>query len=106
MVSQQRFGLGLCYVLQNDLSYDEVYEPCRGESINKEHEDYGLCQAGTSGAFLDDGTMMMGAPGSVIWRGSLFVTATGGSYLDRDKNIYKSGSLDNATAMSYGYLGE
>jgi integrin alpha 7 len=51
-------GIGLCYILGNDFVYDDVFEPCKGRAKDKLHEEYGVCQAGTSGALLDDGEVM------------------------------------------------
>lgn len=28
-------GQGLCYVLANDLNYDDTYEPCKGRSVKQ-----------------------------------------------------------------------
>lgn len=30
-----RYGQGLCYILNNELRLDEVYEPCKGRSTTK-----------------------------------------------------------------------
>lgn len=32
---ESQHGQGLCYVLMNDLTYDDVYEPCKGRSVAK-----------------------------------------------------------------------
>lgn len=32
IMGESRFGQGLCYVLSNDLKFDEIYEPCKGRS--------------------------------------------------------------------------
>lgn len=61
-----RYGQGLCYVLDNELNFDDVYEPCKGRSIEREHEDYAYCQAGTSSTILEDGTLMLGTPGKPL----------------------------------------
>lgn len=34
-VRENRYGQGLCYVLTNELSYDEVYEPCKGRTVQR-----------------------------------------------------------------------
>lgn len=60
---ESRYGQGLCYVLDNDLSFDDAYDPCKGRSVQREHEEYAYCQAGTSGTILEDGTMILGTPG-------------------------------------------
>ncbi|KAH8396013.1 hypothetical protein KR222_001885, partial [Zaprionus bogoriensis] len=106
IVRENRYGQGLCYVLTNDLQFDEVYEPCKGRSVQRQHEDYGFCQVGTSGALLDDNTMVLGTPGPFTWRGAIFVTEIGGEYLERDKNMYYSDHSDaNSPVDKYSYLG-
>nr|XP_036220960.1 integrin alpha-PS1 isoform X2 [Bactrocera oleae] len=103
---ENRFGQGLCYVLTNELTYDEVYEPCKGRTVQREHEDYGFCQVGTSGALLDDNTMVLGSPGPFTWRGTVFVTEIGGEYLERDKTMYYGDHLENTSPVDkYSYLG-
>ncbi|XP_058978100.1 integrin alpha-PS1 isoform X2 [Musca domestica] len=104
-VRDNRYGQGLCYVLTNELSYDEVYEPCKGRTVQRAHEDYGFCQVGTSGALLDDNTMVLGTPGPYTWRGTVFVTEIGGEYLERDKNMYYGDHSDTSTIEKYSYLG-
>lgn len=99
-------GIGLCYILENDFSYAEVFEPCKGRKTEKLHEEYGFCQAGTSGTLLDDGTVVLGAPGVYIWRGSLYLKNVAGEYLKRDKNIYYTPHEGNNPPMDkYSYLG-
>ncbi|XP_037816674.1 integrin alpha-PS1 isoform X1 [Lucilia sericata] len=105
-VRENRYGQGLCYVLTNELSYDEVYEPCKGRTVQRAHEDYGFCQVGTSGALLDDNTMVLGTPGPFTWRGTVFVTEIGGEYLERDKNMYYGDHSDTSSPVDkYSYLG-
>lgn len=73
----------------------------------REHEDYGYCQAGTSGILLDDGTMVLGTPGPYTWRGTIFVISVGEDYLKRDKTHYYTPHTDqNATTDKYSYLGK
>lgn len=96
----------MCYILDNDFSYNEVFEPCKGRKTDKLHEEYGFCQAGTSGTLLDDGTVVLGAPGVYTWRGSLYLKNVAGEYLRRDKNIYYSPHEGNNPPMDkYSYLG-
>ncbi|XP_023037066.1 integrin alpha-PS1 isoform X2 [Drosophila willistoni] len=103
---ENRYGQGLCYVLTNDLEYDEVYEPCRGRSVAREHEDYALCQVGTSSAILEDETMVLGTPGPFTWRGTIFVTKIGGSFLERDKYMYHTEHSEARSPVDkYSYLG-
>uniref|UniRef100_A0A1B0F9S5 Uncharacterized protein n=1 Tax=Glossina morsitans morsitans TaxID=37546 RepID=A0A1B0F9S5_GLOMM len=105
-VRENRYGQGLCYVLTNELGLEEVYEPCKGRTVQRAHEDYGFCQVGTSGALLDDNTMVLGTPGPFTWRGTVFVTEIGGEYLERDKNMYYGDHSDNTSPVDkYSYLG-
>lgn len=100
-------GQGLCYVLNNDLKYDEAYEPCKGRSTQRSHEEYGFCQAGTSGILLDDDTMVLGTPGPITWRGTIFVISIGGEYLKRDKNHYYGPHTEQSSPVDkYSYLGK
>lgn len=105
-VGESQHGQGLCYVLSNDLKYDETYEPCKGRSTTRAHEDYGFCQVGTSGTILDDNTMVLGTPGPYTWRGTVFVISVGGEYLKRDKIHYYGPHLDQTSPVDkYSYLG-
>lgn len=70
------------------------------------HEQFGICQAGTSLAILKDGTALMGSPGPYTWRGTVFVQSIVGSYLDRDKNVYLGPLEDTPEPIDkYSYLG-
>lgn len=99
-------GQGLCYVLNNDFSFGFAVEVCLGRSIEREHEQYAFCQAGTSGMILDDGTAVIGTPGVMIWKGTVFAVEVDGEFLSRDKTQYY-GPHDNADSPvpNYSYLG-
>lgn len=127
-------GLGLCYSLHEDLRWDEQHEPCKGRPSEKyydilfsfkfsqhlskktistdfflnfrAHEQFGVCQAGTSLALLDDGTALIGSPGPYTWRGTLFVQTIVGKYLDRDRSVYLGPLADTPEPIDkYSYLG-
>lgn len=101
-----QYGIGLCYILDNDFAFNEAFEPCKGRKTEKLHEEYGVCQAGTSGSLLSDGTVAVGAPGVFTWRGSLYTKSIEGEYLSRDKQIYYSPHEGNSPPMDkYSYLG-
>ncbi|XP_031627907.1 integrin alpha-PS1 isoform X2 [Contarinia nasturtii] len=103
---ESQHGQGLCYVLTNDLNFDETYEPCKGRSTQREHEEYGYCQVGTSGALMEDGTLILGTPGPFTWRGTIFVISGDGDYLKRDKNHYYGPHLEHTSPVDkYSYLG-
>lgn len=106
-IGESQHGQGLCYVLSNELKYDETYEPCKGRSTTRAHEDYGFCQVGTSGTILEDDTMVLGTPGPYTWRGTVFVISVGGEYLKRDKIHYYGPHLDQTSPVDkYSYLGK
>lgn len=61
---------------------------------------------GTSGVFLADGTMALGAPGPYNWQGMIFVQSFDGKYLKRDKSTYYSPHTENTSPVDkYSYLG-
>ncbi|XP_035532418.1 integrin alpha-4 [Morone saxatilis] len=89
---------GVCYRYDNNLSHAQPIIPCYRDHQRKFGEDYGSCQAGISN-FLTEDLIIMGAPGTYYWTGSVLVfnTSSGGMsvYLD-----------DDAGGVSYGsYLG-
>ncbi|XP_068592739.1 integrin alpha-4 isoform X2 [Cebidichthys violaceus] len=89
---------GVCYRYGNDLRHSQPIIPCYRDHQRKFGEDYGSCQAGISN-FLTEDLIIMGAPGTSYWTGSVLVfnTSSGGMsvYLD-----------DDAGAVSFGsYLG-
>lgn len=89
---------GVCYRYSNDLRHGQPIIPCYRDHQRKFGEDYGSCQAGISN-FLTEDLIIMGAPGTSYWTGSVLVfnTSSGGMsvYLD-----------DDAGAVSFGsYLG-
>lgn len=70
------------------------------------HEDYGYCQAGTSGALFDDDTMVLGTPGPYTWRGTVYVTSFEPDYLKRDKMHYYGPHTELTSPVDkYSYLG-
>ncbi|XP_053658887.1 integrin alpha-PS1 [Anopheles marshallii] len=99
-------GQGVCYVLNEDFSFGFAVEVCRGRSIEREHIQYAFCQSGTSGAVLPDGTALIGTPGAMTWKGTLFNVAIEGGFLSRDKYQYFA-PHDNlhSPVPNYSYLG-
>ncbi|XP_023726795.1 integrin alpha-PS1 isoform X2 [Cryptotermes secundus] len=103
--SDYQWGQGLCYTLSQFLDYDETWEPCKGRPTNRAHEQYGYCQAGTSGLLLDD-TAVIGTPGPYTWRGTLFVISVSDNFLNRDKTTYHGPLLEHESPVDkYSYLG-
>lgn len=35
IIRENRHGQGLCYLLTNDLQFEEVYEPCKGRTLKR-----------------------------------------------------------------------
>ncbi|PVD30464.1 hypothetical protein C0Q70_09730 [Pomacea canaliculata] len=79
---KENAALGLCYTLEQTLDYHTVWIPCLGKSHVNFLEDFGLCQAGISAAFGQEDSLVIGAPGSNIWRGVMFMVNTSDS-MDR-----------------------
>lgn len=47
--------------------------PCQGKAYNKYHQDFGLCQAGTSCHLSKDfNVQSIGVPGAKTWRGAVY----------------------------------
>ncbi|XP_077299623.1 multiple edematous wings isoform X2 [Arctopsyche grandis] len=103
-IRESQFGQGLCYTLNDDLEYNDIWEPCRGRSTQREHEEFGYCQVGTSSTLLEDGTLIIGSPGPHTWRGTVFIIDTNENFLQRDQNIYIS-PLKSSPVEKYSYLG-
>lgn len=47
------WGFGKCHTFTNRLDYDMEWDACSQLSVVGGHEDYGYCQAGTSGIIAD-----------------------------------------------------
>nr|XP_046259995.1 integrin alpha-4 [Scatophagus argus] len=89
---------GVCFRYNNDLRHAHPIIPCYKDHQRKFGEDYGSCQAGISN-FLTEDLIIMGAPGTSYWTGSVLVfnTTSGGMSLYLD---------DETGAVSFGsYLG-
>ncbi|XP_071336278.1 integrin alpha-4 isoform X2 [Trachinotus anak] len=86
---------GVCYRYGSDLSHGRPMIPCYRDHQRKFGEDYGSCQAGISN-FLTEDLIIMGAPGTSYWMGSVLVfnTSSGGMsvYLDDDTGSVSFGS--------------
>ncbi|CAN9497605.1 unnamed protein product [Ophioblennius macclurei] len=78
---------GVCYRYGNDLRHPQPIIPCYRDHQRKFGEDYGSCQAGISN-FLTEDLIIMGAPGTSYWMGSVLVYNTSSRrmsvYLDDD----------------------
>ncbi|RVE45363.1 hypothetical protein evm_009992 [Chilo suppressalis] len=105
-VGESQLGQGLCYMLNNQLRLADIWEPCKGRSVVREHEDFGFCQVGTSSSFLEDDTILMGSPGPYTWRGTVFAQDANDDVLGRDNIVYMAPVADGASPVEkYSYLG-
>ncbi|KAM4561430.1 integrin alpha-4 [Fundulus diaphanus] len=88
---------GVCYLYESDLKSYKPYLPCYRDYQRKFGEDYASCQAGISN-FLTQDLIIMGAPGTFYWKGSVLVQNT----TSRRLSVY----LDEKGVVNYGsYLG-
>lgn len=76
-----------------------------------DNTDFGRCQSGTSGLIFDDDNAIIGAPGTMQWRGAIFVFSVNDDYLLRDKTVYIGNGTDlNNDALERikkdGYMGQ
>ncbi|RWS05411.1 integrin alpha-ps-like protein, partial [Dinothrombium tinctorium] len=99
-----RWGFGICYSLSKYLDYDRAWEPCYNRPVGKAHEEFGFCQAGTSGEISEDNEIIIGAPGPYTWRGTIFKNTV--SFRAREDKRWYFGPLDNESPVDkYSYLG-
>ncbi|XP_050439552.1 integrin alpha-PS1 isoform X2 [Adelges cooleyi] len=96
-----QWGQGLCYTLTQNLDFDNCWEPCKGRSTSIGHEQFGVCQAGTSGILLEDDTIVIGSPGATLWRGTMFMVSISDDFLHRDKTYYYSPLSEPVDKDSY-----
>ncbi|KAG9477412.1 hypothetical protein GDO78_002679, partial [Eleutherodactylus coqui] len=98
-INEYKLPLGVCYSIPADLRTDLSRRicPCYKEHHRKFGEQYGSCQVGISTFYLDD-FIIMGAPGSFYWTGSIFV------YNTTNNKFYTYSNINNT--VKYGsYLG-
>ncbi|XP_061082226.1 integrin alpha-4-like [Conger conger] len=95
--NQHKLPHGVCYKVEADLIQSTRLIPCYRDHQRKFGEDYGSCQAGMSN-FLTEDLIVMGAPGTSYWTGSVLVYNTSSNML--------SAYVDDGTTVVYGsYLG-
>ncbi|XP_068101522.1 integrin alpha-4 isoform X2 [Hyperolius riggenbachi] len=87
---------GICYKIPANLRTDLNTRicPCYRDHFRRFGENHGSCQAGISSFYLGD-LIIMGAPGSVYWTGSIFVYNTTENrifFFDNKNNTVKFGS--------------
>ncbi|XP_065345499.1 integrin alpha-PS1 isoform X2 [Cloeon dipterum] len=103
-----QWGRGLCYTLTQYLDFDKYYDPCKGRPVARAHEDYGYCQAGTSGVLTDseEPLVAIGSPGPYTWRGAIFVNSISDDYLTKLKVTFHTPITEKDSPVDkYAYLG-
>ncbi|XP_052004536.1 integrin alpha-4-like [Xyrauchen texanus] len=88
--SQNKLPHGVCFRFSPDLKQASHIIPCYKDHQRKFGEGYGSCQAGISNLFTED-LMIMGAPGTSYWTGSVLVYNTtsniSAAYVDDDIEV-------------------
>ncbi|XP_003406015.2 integrin alpha-4 isoform X1 [Loxodonta africana] len=99
MKHENKLPTGVCYGMPSDLRTElsKRIAPCYQDYVKKFGENFASCQAGISSFYTKD-LIVMGAPGSSYWTGSVFV-------YNITTNIYKA-FLDKHNQVKFGsYLG-
>ncbi|KPP56760.1 hypothetical protein Z043_125590, partial [Scleropages formosus] len=95
---------GICYQLEPDLIQSRRFIPCYRDHHRKFGEDYGSCQAGIS-SFLTQDLVVMGAPGTSYWTGSVLVynmsSHQPSAYLDNDNIVLHGSYLGYSVAAGH-----
>ncbi|KAM6332806.1 integrin alpha-4 [Podargus strigoides] len=77
MKNAHKLPYGICFAISSDFRTELSRRicPCYMDHVRKFGENYGSCQAGMSSFYIED-LIIMGAPGSFYWTGSVFVYNT------------------------------
>lgn len=103
--SDYQWGQGICYSLNQWLDYQRPWEPCLNRPVNKAHEQFGYCQAGTSCDISEENDIVIGTPGPYTWRGTIFTNSIRFGIRD-DKSWYSGPLLEGSSPVDkYSYLG-
>lgn len=103
--ADSQWGQGQCYILSQDLKYDDLKKPCSGKPTNRAHEQFGYCQAGVSGLLTAEDRVVIGTPGPHTWRGTLYIFTVSDEFLSRDNTVYNAPVQDSSPVNKYSYLG-
>ncbi|XP_064017861.1 integrin alpha-4 isoform X1 [Pogoniulus pusillus] len=77
MKNEHKLPYGICFAVSSDFRTELSRRicPCYIDHVRKFGENHGSCQAGMSNFYIED-LIIMGAPGSFYWTGSVFVYNT------------------------------
>uniref|UniRef100_A0A8B9MF37 Integrin subunit alpha 4 n=1 Tax=Accipiter nisus TaxID=211598 RepID=A0A8B9MF37_9AVES len=75
--NEHKLPYGICFAISSDFRTELSRRicPCYIDHVRKFGENHGSCQAGMSSFYIED-LIIMGAPGSFYWTGSVFVYNT------------------------------
>ncbi|XP_061235175.1 integrin alpha-4 isoform X2 [Neopsephotus bourkii] len=75
--TEHKLPYGICFAVPSDFRTELSRRicPCYKDHVRKLGEDHGSCQAGMSSFYVED-LIIMGAPGSFYWTGSVFIYNT------------------------------
>ncbi|NWZ19516.1 ITA4 protein, partial [Asarcornis scutulata] len=75
--NEHKLPYGICFAISSDFRTELSRRicPCYIDHVRKFGENHGSCQAGISSFYIGD-LIIMGAPGSFYWTGSVFVYNT------------------------------
>ncbi|NXO00375.1 ITA4 protein, partial [Rhinopomastus cyanomelas] len=94
--NEHKLPYGVCFAVSSDFRTELSRRicPCYLDFVRRYGENHGSCQAGMSSFYIED-LIIMGAPGSFYWTGSVFVyntTANKIHYYTDSRHQVKSGS--------------
>ncbi|XP_051564254.1 integrin alpha-4-like [Myxocyprinus asiaticus] len=102
--SQNKLPHGVCFRFSPDLKQANQIIPCYKDHQRKFGEGYGSCQAGISNLYSED-LMIMGAPGTSYWTGSVLVYNTtsniSAAYVDDDSEVLYGSYLGYAVGVGH-----
>uniref|UniRef100_A0A8C0FCU2 Integrin subunit alpha 4 n=1 Tax=Bubo bubo TaxID=30461 RepID=A0A8C0FCU2_BUBBB len=90
--NEHKLPYGICFAVSSDFRTELSRRicPCYIDHVRKFGENHGSCQAGMSSFYIED-LIIMGAPGSFYWTGSVFVYNTTANtihaYTDSDNQV-------------------
>ncbi|NXV25873.1 ITA4 protein, partial [Rissa tridactyla] len=81
--NEHKLPYGICFAVSSDFRTElsRSIRPCYIDHVRKFGENHGSCQAGMSSFYIED-LIIMGAPGSFYWTGSVFVYNTTANTID------------------------
>uniref|UniRef100_A0A673JYU4 Uncharacterized protein n=1 Tax=Sinocyclocheilus rhinocerous TaxID=307959 RepID=A0A673JYU4_9TELE len=102
--NQNKLPHGVCFRLSPDLKHANHIIPCYKDHQRKFGDGYGSCQAGISNLLTED-LMVMGAPGTSYWTGSVLVYNTtsniSAAYVDDDSEVLFGSYLGYAVSAGH-----